>query len=229
MSFNPCHVGVPGVGSRPARAGSERGPSWAMPAGGGVAVGADGPVHSVVLVQAGALGEIEEIALDPTSRTSVNLLHCLLGEEGLTPRLLSHPARDEAVISRTKARLMIGDQAIRFRERHSSEYRFRDLGEWWKETTGLPMIFALWLIRPEVPDAKGIADRLRALRDHNLLHLDEVIAGQSEFEAAFCARYFRENLGFGFAGREKEGLLRFHALCAKHGILAGKAPALRLA
>ena len=74
------------------------------------------------------------------------------------------------------ARLLIGDQAIQFRQKHASEFQFWDLGEQWKKLTGLPFVYALWLIRPEVVDAKSIAQHLRALRDENLTHLDDLIS-----------------------------------------------------
>ena len=43
------------------------------------------------------------------------------------------------------------------------------------EETGLPFVYALWLIRPEVTDAKSVAQRLRKLRDENLATLDDLI------------------------------------------------------
>jgi len=181
----------------------------------GVAVGADGPVFSVFVAHRGAFGELQEIALDPASRTSVNLLHCLLAERGLQPRLIEK----EAEVTRTRGRLLIGDQAIRFRERYGSEYEYFDLGGEWKGATGLPFVFALWLIRPEVANAAAIAERLRECRARNLAALEEVIAAQTEYKPEFCDRYFRKRLRFRFGDAEKKGLLRFRALCEKHGLL----------
>ena len=78
--------------------------------------------------------------------------------------------------SAAPAQLLIGDQAIRFRQKHADEFQFWDLGEQWKKLIGLPFVYALWLIRPEVVAPKQIADRLRGLRDENLVHLNELIA-----------------------------------------------------
>lgn len=194
----------------------------------GVAVGADGTVYSVFLAHGGAVEDVEEVELDPASSTSMNLLRCLLGEHGFTPKLITPAPGTEQSVTKTRARLFIGDQAIRFRQEHSANLEFCDLGSWWKVTTGLPFVFALWLIRPEVAHAKEIANRLRELRDRNLCYLHEVIAEEKEFTSEFCERYFRENLRFGFAAREKEGLLKFRSLCEKHGIVQGNAPELRL-
>jgi chorismate dehydratase len=157
---------------------------------------------------------LEEIELDPASETSVNLLRCLLAESQLNLHLI--PASTS--IPADSARLLIGDQAIRFRRDHP-KFQFWDLGEEWKKSIGLPFVYALWLIRPEVSDAKATADRLRALRDGNLANLDQLIAAEEEFERDFCDRYYREHLRFTFGEKEKEGLQAFQRLCAKHGLL----------
>lgn len=192
-----------------------------------VAVVADGAVESVFLSLGGPLEELREIALDPASRTSVNLLRCLLAEHGFHPRLTTASASEE--ITRERAQLLIGDQALRFRERHADKFIYWDLAAEWKRLTGLPFVFALWLIRPEVVDAGAIAEALRKQRDRNLARLDEVIAAEKEFTPEFCAHYFRDCLRFEFGDAEKQGLLHFHSLCAKHGIFPSTPLALRLA
>ena len=190
-----------------------------------VAVAADGPVYSVFLAHSAAFETVEEIALDPASQTSVNLLRCLLAERQSRARLV---AEDAEAISATRARLLIGDQAIRFREKHASDCQFCDLGAEWKRTTDLPFVFALWLLRPDVVGRQQVADALRAHRDSNLAALDHVIAAQQDFSAEFCAWYFRECLRFNFGDAEKEGLLMFREKCQKHGILPPDATPLRL-
>ncbi len=121
--------------------------------------------------------------------------------------------------SAADAQLLIGDQGIRFRQAHAHEFEYWDLGTEWKKSIGLPFVYALWLIRPEVSDAKTIADRLRALRDGNLANLDALIAAEEDFDHEFCRVYYRENLRFDFGEKEKEGLRVFQKLCAKHGLL----------
>jgi putative transposase len=136
------------------------------------------------------------------------------------------------------ARLLIGDQAIRFRQQYAEEFSFWDLGEQWKKLTRLPFVYALWLIRPEVGDPKQIADRLRALRDENLANLNKLIAEVVARDALsrrsrktqadepgpkrdqqFFSRYYSENLRFSFGEKEKEGLRAFANLCVQHHLL----------
>jgi predicted solute-binding protein len=188
-----------------------------------ISISSDGPVYSVVVAHQGEISEIDEIELDPASQTAVNLLRCLLAEVGFTPRLVERKAGvSPAVVksgSARRAQLLIGDQAIRFRQTHTGEFEFWDLGEQWKKLTNFPFVYALWLIRPEVIDAKEIADRLRLLRDENLVNLDELIAAEKEFDPQFCSRYYHEHVRFSFGEKEKEGLRIFANLCARHSLL----------
>jgi chorismate dehydratase len=184
----------------------------------GVSISSTGPVYSVFVAHRGDISEIEQIELDPASETSVNLLRCLLAELKLTPDLTR---TSTSIVTDRRARLIIGDQAIRFRKEHENEFHFWDLGEQWSRLGGidLPFVYALWLVRPEVLDARKIADRLRTLRDENLAKIDKVIAEEKEFDRKFCERYYREHLRFNFGEEEKKGLKEFQRLCEKQGLL----------
>jgi chorismate dehydratase len=199
-----------------------------------VSISSAGPVYSVVVAHRGDISEVDEIELDPAAETSTNLLRCLLAERGLSPRLILTstssivearvPTRRNNLRLRTaasrpnSARLLIGDQAIHFRERHP-DFQFWDLGEQWNKLVGLPFVYALWLVRPEVFDPKPIAKRLRALRDENLAGIDELIAEEKEFDHNFCRRYYCENLRFGFGEKERAGLREFHKRCLEQRLL----------
>lgn len=187
-----------------------------------VSISSDGPVYSVVLAHRGKLSDVKEIALDPAAETSGNLLRCLLSEMKMQVRLVARSTSSES------GRLLIGDQAIRFRQKHGDEFQYFDPGEHWKNVIGLPFVYALWLVRPEVIDPKSIANRLRALRDKNLANIDTLISNETEFDRAFCDRYYRENLRFNLGEREKKGLLAFHELCAKHELLPTREIALNV-
>lgn len=185
----------------------------------GVCIASRGTVYSVFLAHAGELNEIEEIEVDPASQTSFNLLRCLLAESKLAPRLvLGSPFIQRAVTPRL-AKFLIGDQAIRFRERSAGALRFWDLGEEWEKLTHLPFVYALWLIRPEVTSPRQIADHLRACRDNNLQELDSLIAAETKFSPQFCAHYFRECLSYHLGPSERDGLALFQKMCELHGIL----------
>jgi predicted solute-binding protein len=180
----------------------------------GVAIASHGPVYSVFLAHLGPLEVIEEVVVDPASATSVNLLRCLLGARGLTPRFLP-----EGEITTARGRLLIGDQATRFRQESNDSYRYFDLGAAWHEQFRLPFVYALWLIRPEFRGKEKVAEVLRSLGKKNLADLGPIIAAQPEMDRAFCEFYYRECLRFAFSEPEKAGFKKFGEECAKRNLL----------
>ncbi len=180
----------------------------------GVAIACDGPVFSVFLAYRGALADVRTIALDPASLTSVNLLKVLLSEfHGMRPEFV-----DVGVPA--DAELLIGNQAIEFRREHAATHRFLDLGEEWKRCTGLPFVFALWLLRPGLAGVVEIAEAFRALQRDGLARLPEIVVSATEFDAAFRQRYLTEHIRFGLGAREKEAVEKFRALLPAHGLVA---------
>ena len=106
-------------------------------------ISCNGEVATVCLFSDVAIHEIETILLDYQSRTSVALLKILLKEHWkISPRLISADAGYEKSIGGTTAGLVIGDRA--FSQRLTSKYYY-DLGDAWKQLTGLPFVFAAWV------------------------------------------------------------------------------------
>jgi len=185
-----------------------------------IGIASDGPVYSVFVAAAHGTWP-SEIELDPASTTAVALLRYLMAERG--QKFLAAAAADNlSPLAPKRSRLLIGDQAIRFRQKFGDTYEYADLGEEWRSLAKLPFVYALWLIRPEVSDARAIASRLRALRDQNLANLDALIAAEKDFDQEFCAVYYRDYLRFHFGEEEKKGLRLFQELCAKHDLLPGR-------
>jgi chorismate dehydratase len=183
----------------------------------GIAIASDGPVYSVVVVSEHG-SDLREIEIDPASATAVSLLRILLAERGrefLPAKMLQGKL---SPLQPGRARFLIGDQAIEFRQKFGAAYDYWDLGADWKSLTKLPFVYALWLIRPEVADAASLADSLRKCRDANLADLDELIGEEAKFDHTFCRTYYRD-LRFALGEKEKEGLDLFGRLCVKHGLL----------
>lgn len=197
-----------------------------------ISISSDGPVYSVIVAHQGEMNEVQEIELDPASESSTNLLRCLIAELGFNPRLIQRGTEPSPVVeleTACRAQLFIGDQAIRFRRQYANEFTFWDLGEQWQKLVGLPFVYALWLVRPEVVHAKRVANELRALRDENLANLVDLIGkgaagiddpGQGKrVNREFLSRYYREHLRFRFGEKEKEGLRVFAGLCERYTLL----------
>ena len=181
----------------------------------GVAIASDGPVFSVFLAHRGPLAEVRKIALDPASLTSIHLLQVLLAEyHGLRPQLLelcAFPAEADAV-------LLIGNQAIDFRERDAGAHQLLDLGAEWQRCTGLPFVYAPWLLRADLPNAPAIADELRALKRHGTARIAEIVRSDPH-NPALSERYLTEHIRFDLGAREKAGIEKFRTLLVTHGFI----------
>ncbi len=130
----------------------------------GLCIGSAGPVESIIFVSRLPLRELagRTVALPTASATSRCLLRILLEVRlGVEPvwvdfdqrnrdPLISEPGADGQV----DAALFIGDVALR-REGEPDELLF-DLGQEWTEWTGLPFVYALWLVRGEVANRSEI-------------------------------------------------------------------------
>ncbi len=187
-----------------------------------VAIACDGPVFSVFLAHRSPLAAVRRIALDPASRTSVHLLQVLVAEfHDLHP---AYVAADDAAAD---ALLLIGNQAIDFRLAHPEGWHFLDLGDEWKRCTGLPFVFALWLMRPTIANPAAIADELRAIKRDGLAHLPEIVGADVAHDPEVSTRYLTQHIRFDCGPREKAGLERYRALLEKHRLIEPGGEALR--
>jgi chorismate dehydratase len=179
-----------------------------------VAVGCDGPVFSVFLAYRGELRDVRSVGLDPASMSSANLLRVLLSE--------FHGVRPEFGAS-GDARLLIGNQAIEFRqaEEGRSEWKFFDLGEEWKRSTGLPFVFAVWALRSEVQNPAAVADAFRALKSVGCARIPELIQVEDFGDVEMRRRYLTEWLRFDIGAAGCEAIALYRKLLAKHGLIAG--------
>jgi chorismate dehydratase len=180
-----------------------------------VAIACDGPVFSVFLAHDRPLAELRRIHLDPASATSVHLLKVLLAEfHGLQPEY-----RTDAEAECRDARLLIGNQAIEFRRTHRATHQFLDLGAEWKRCTGLPFVFAVWLLQRDLADRSALADAFRDLRAAGLAQLSEIIATEEFQNEAFRSAYLGGHIRYALGPAEKEAVAKFRTLLVKHGFV----------
>lgn len=219
-----------------------------------VGIACRGPVDSVILVyrQEDQLSDLHTIHLDPASRTSAKLLPILLAEfHNLRPRFkrlsqfLSRPAGTTASTTRQRIDdefirpgegiLLIGDQAIDYRYHDgmttempsssaTSGVQYLDLGTEWLRCTGLPFLFAAWLVRPNIgdPTQKSIASQLRNWREEGskrIVELSEEIESAGAYPTGFVENYLLTSIRFQIGKEEKEALLLYASLLAKHGFV----------
>ncbi len=108
-----------------------------------------GPVKSVLLFSLLPLEELDGAAIGLTgeSDTSVILLKVILSRFlGFTNEYQRTWADVDEAFQHCPALLLIGDKAMKRSQGESAPYVY-DLGELWYRHTGLPFVFAFWLVR----------------------------------------------------------------------------------
>jgi chorismate dehydratase len=178
----------------------------------GVCIGSRGEVKSVYLAHTQPLEEVTQIHLDPASLTSVNLLRVLLAERGSHPDFI--PLLDYDADLMPENVLLIGDPAIRYLRTHP-ERRIWDLGAAWQEMTGLPFVYAVWVLRRDT-DTTDLRRILQEAAGFGRETLDDIIRDRSEFDRAFRDDYLARHIRYEMGANEKRGLARFAELLRKH-------------
>jgi chorismate dehydratase len=198
-----------------------------------IAVGSDGPVLSVNLVSTGDPAELDggRVALGSTSRTGVLLARLLLADRyRVRPEYVRRPPDLAAMLREADAAVLIGDAALRaYHEAPRSGLVVTDLGQAWREWSGLPMVFAVWGVRrafaADHPGlVKDVHEAFLRSRQLCLAELDEVAAAAARwepYEPAALAGYFRR-LDFSLGARQQSGLREF----ARRAAAIGAAPPL---
>jgi len=155
-------------------------------------IGTEGEVASVAVFSEVPMEEIDTVLLDYQSRTSVMLCKILF-EKHWKKKVQFIDAKDESYIDNIRgnvAGLVIGDRALKIRD--SFKYIF-DLGLGWKEMTGLPFVFAVWVRKKEISgefiplfnEANGMGlSKINLIIDHN---------NESSYPMDM---YFRKNISY---------------------------------
>ncbi|MFT5732054.1 MAG: chorismate dehydratase [Planctomycetota bacterium] len=116
----------------------------------GIGVAGNGYVGSVQVFLRKPIQEVTSIAMDPSSRAAAALTRSLLYDrEGGAPEFIEVPAgADPREAEGADAWLRIGDPALR--ETLTLDFPAWNPSEEWRKRTGLPFVFAAWIVREDV-------------------------------------------------------------------------------
>ncbi len=183
----------------------------------GIAIGADGPVQTVVLAGEQSPAIWDEVFLDTASRTSHVLTKLVLDDMGVHPKFTLLPAEEGLARAKgTKGALVIGDRGFGVRANH-----VLDLGREWNRISGLPMIFALWAARPGRVTPEDVQELTRAAQ-HGLgirTEIAQAFAREKGGDAEKYRRYLTQRIRYGLGPYELQGLEAFLDRAAAKGFL----------
>jgi chorismate dehydratase len=167
-------------------------------------IGANGPVASVALFSQVPVENVQKVLLDYQSRTSVALAKILLKEYWkITPQITDTKSDYRSLIKGTTAGIVIGDRALE--QRKVSEYVY-DLGEAWKDFTGLPFVFAAWISNKPLRE-----DFITAFNEANKMgveHIEQVVA-ENPYPVFDLHQYYTRYISYELNAEKRKGLERF--------------------
>lgn len=187
----------------------------------------EGEVQSVLLLSRQPIDRLdgETIWVSTQSHTSVALLKALFALY-LEKQVHFKPAACSQAIEggdHPAAFLAIGNEALQLRQHPLYPYHW-DLGKAWFDWTGLPFVFALWVIqRKAVERGNGRLDPavrgLLSAKEWGLSHLDEICtqaAGEGILGIPKLHDYY-DHLGYDLQTEEQRSLALFYSCLHRVG------------
>lgn len=178
-----------------------------------------GAVRSVFVVLNKEPKDVQTLALDNSSRTSVVLSQIILSRQfGCRPQVSVQSPDLDMMLQSADAALIIGDPAL---ELDLDRYRVLDLGEIWTQMTGLPFVYACWTGRVGALEGEEVAQLIEAKRlgqknvDQIASHYAKSHALSGEFYQTYLTRYIQYDLG----EDALEGLRRYYAYGEEIGLI----------
>jgi chorismate dehydratase len=195
----------------------------------GCSISCQGSVGSILLVSHKPIEELETVAADTSSRSSVALARIILARKyHRSVKIRPYPPRVHEMLEIADAALVIGDPALRFEaqqlEAGGSRLWMYDLGAEWSGLTRLPMVFAVWAVRRPVADP-GLALLFQASAQFGLARLEDIVAAEAAkrgISAERARRYLSSQIRYGWGEPEMRGLSLFLEYAAELGIAPRK-------
>jgi chorismate dehydratase len=207
-------------------------------------IGCDGPTLTVRLYSAVPWARVDRLHADTDSHTSVVLARLILDMVfGRRVELVDFDTRAHAnkLASATntdwpETLLEIGDKVVTDAPPDARYPHQLDLGAAWKDLTGLPFVYAMWMCRASEADSPSIAwgaQLLERQRRRNTARLDWLVSrasAQRRWPEELARHYVRDCLRYEVTPEARQGAERFIHEASRRGLLpTGSSNSLRWA
>lgn len=180
-----------------------------------IAIGSAGAVLTVQIFSQNPLDQIDTLACDLDSHTSIALAQIIFHQRfnkkiNIIP-LTDDPHNHDAV-------LLIGDKVLPHLDQWPQQM---DLGRQWQQLTGLPFVYAFWAL-PENQPVDQLMPILNQAARNGLANLDDIIhsfAADHGFTPDLAHQYLTQNLTFDFSPAHHQGLMRFYEIACELNLI----------
>jgi predicted solute-binding protein len=192
----------------------------------GLGIACKGPVRSILLFARVGWRKVQRLAVDSSSRTSVELARIIMRERfGIQPQLCRREPVLSEMLNEADSALVIGDPALRLNP-DQIPFDCLDLGTEWLRLTGLPMVFAAWAGKPGIP-VRTLSRLVQGSYAYGKRHLDEIVkveAARRDLDQSLVSEYLTRRIRFEVGREENAGLAAFLELAnLPHRALANTA------
>jgi chorismate dehydratase len=186
----------------------------------------DGESLTVQLCSRIPFKDIQEIHCDSDSHTSIVLLQIILNNlYGIAPKIITADIRalNRRHSDWPETVLVIGDKVVK--NNCGSEYPFTlDLGQAWKKQTGLPFVFATWLVRKDftqhqIETVSMLLSRQLAYNQHRIEQIVSKYANERGWKTSLALQYVTHHMNYQFTRAHEESLEMFYELAKSCGAL----------
>jgi len=198
-----------------------------------IAIASKDYVRSILLISKKPLEDVQTVATDMSSRTSVALLQVLFAKLfGTQRKLTSHTPQLDAMLQNHDAALLIGDAALQV-EGERGLYLY-DLAHEWRKLTGKPFVFAFWAVRLDALERGGklnLTETFQRSRNHgtetrNLQAIAREWSPRLGLTEDEIIVYLTENIDYSLDRENHSGLQLFLRYCEELGLIP-RVPELR--
>ena len=167
-------------------------------------IGCNGPVGSVCLFCQVPVKELRKVLMDNESKTSVALAKILLKDYWkISPEYEEASSGFLEEIKGSIGAVVIGDRALK--QRSISSYGY-DLGEAWKNMTGLPFVFAAWISNKRLDP--GWVEAFDEANGKGVRQIDQVIEWLPD-DLINLKEYYTRYLSYELDTEKEKGLEAF--------------------
>ncbi len=191
-------------------------------------------VQSVILLSRVPVENLDgkTVLLSPASASSNALVRILLEKRyGMDCRYAYADGEGSTIPRECDARVSIGDGALKAYLNRSGASHLYDLSVLWREFTGLPFVFALWLVSREAAErepenVRRLVLRLHEARGYAQSHFPQ-LAGEFEqrleIPASALVRYW-ESISYDLSSEKIESLHKYYGYTEELGLIPESPP-----
>lgn len=205
-------------------------------------IASDGPTLTVRLFSSVPIESITRLHADTDSHTSIALARIILHEKfGIAPEIVPFDASEHRALREQtpglaheasiwpETVLLIGDKVVTDAPPRTMYPHALDLGETWKDMTGLPFVYATWMCHsarveePAIRLARALLDRQRR---HNTMRLSWIAASRAPehgWPRAKADAYLNETLTYEVTDDAKRATETFLTRAQDLGIIESPA------